>query len=105
MADRDDAREIQGVWEGERCQIIGGPRDILKGARPASSSVAQPSILDIPGGNPVLYKILGQPLHERQVIGSAPEASVYEKNDRVWTRTVRQVQFAKLQWFRSIGEP
>jgi hypothetical protein len=96
MADRDDAREIEGVWVCERCQGIGGACNILKGAGPATSSVAQSSVLDIPGGNPVLYEILCQPLHERQIIGSAPEASVNEDNDRVWTRAVRQVQFAKL---------
>jgi hypothetical protein len=96
MADWDDACEIEGVWVCERCQEIGSACDILKGAGPASSSVAQSSILDIPGCDPVLYKILRQPLHKRQIIGSSPEASVNENDDRVWTRAARQVQFAKL---------
>jgi hypothetical protein len=74
-------------------QVIGRIRDILEGARPPTTLVAHPPVLDAPGRGDVAKIVLCE-----------PAASVDHDHDRVRTVSVGQAQLTELEWILTVGQ-
>jgi hypothetical protein len=97
VSDRDDPGRID-VQFGEQIDSGG---DVGEGPRPPAA-VADPPILEIPGGVAPRGEVFGQRPSERKVVPRPPEAAV-DDDDRPERRVVRTGQLTELGRIRSVA--
>jgi hypothetical protein len=85
-------------------QVIGRIRDILEGARPPTTLVAHPPVLDAPGRDACIGKGVGEPRDVAKIVLCEPAASVDHDHDRVRTVSVGQAQLTELEWILTVGQ-
>src|SRR5579871_940403 len=105
MAERDDARQVEGIGFSQRAQMVSRRRNIYEGSRPAAARIAQPAILDVPGGEAQRGERSAGVAEVRQPIARAIIAAVNANDHRMWSCTHWQAQVAKVIGVAAIGQP
>ena len=100
MTDGGDALEVEpDVQLGEQVDSGG---DILEGLRPAAAT-RDPSVFEVPGGEPVAGEIEAELGQERAVVAGAPVPAVDDHDRRVRPVRGREEELAQLARVRSVA--
>ena len=76
------ALQVEVVPWSKLSEVVGCGGNIVKGARPASSIIADAPVLDAPGGKSQRGKCSTGMAYVLQIVSRSPEASMYNNHDR-----------------------
>jgi hypothetical protein len=92
VTDHDDSIEVDTLHR-EVSKVVDAGSDIVQCGRPPSVGLAQPTVFQIPDGEPARYQVTSDGVHLIAPIGHSPKAAVQEANHgRPWRRGKVQVR-------------